>query len=151
MGAENLVFSVVSTGETIYDPLTLDSSLTQTVRVTNFGEEDLEGLGLFIRPSTTLGEVDFPADAPPETDYQDLLTWGQASHLGLAAMGGLKVTVPQNGGSEERYVTRDKGHIKAEKIPFKDLASGESADFVVVLETPPSVSARRLYIDLAIE
>lgn len=151
MGAESLVFSVVATNETIYDPLILDSSLTQVIRVTNFGEEDLEELGLFIRPATTVGDVDFPADFPPETDYQDLLTWGTASHLGLSAGGGLKVSVPQNSGSEERYITRDKGHIKSRKIEFADIPSGTSKEFTVTLETPPAVSARRLYIDLVIE
>jgi hypothetical protein len=80
------------------------------------------------------------------------MTWGQAVIAGLAAQGGLKLTLPQNSGSNiASHITREQGAKKSNKLTFKDLASGGSADFTVELETPPAVSARRLYIDLVLE
>lgn len=152
MSVHDLVFSVVSTGETIFDPVTLVSATSTVLRVTNFGVDDLDELGMWVVPATNVGDVDQPADFPPETDYQDLLTFGQAVVSGLAAQGGIKLTLPQNGGGNlTNYVTREQGAKKANKLDFVDLASGVSADFTVELETPPSVSARRLFIDLVLE
>lgn len=107
---------------------------------------------MYIVASTSLGDVDNPADFPPHTDYQDLMTWGEASDLGLAAQGGLKLTLPQNAGADlTDYVTRGQGSKKANKLPFKDLLAGASETFILELETPPSVSSRRLFIDLKLE
>lgn len=152
MSVHDLVFSVVSTGVTIYDPHTLISATTSTLRVTNLGSTDLSGLGMWIVPTTNLGNVDQPADFSPETDYQDMMTFGQATDLGLEAQGGLQLTLPQTlGGNVTSYVTRTQGSLKSNKLDFADITSGAFADFTLILETPPSVSARRLFIDLVLE
>lgn len=150
MSASDLTFTLVSTGKTLYDPATINGSPVQ-IQVTNYGDGDLEGLGIYIIPATNVGDVDNPADYPPHTDYQDLMTWGQKSKLGLAVQGGIKLTVPQNTGTFSDYVTRDQGASYSTKIPFVNLAAGDTVTFTVEFETPPAVSARRFFIDLRLE
>ena len=71
----DLTFTDQGTGLVIHDPYDLGSaaSMVKTITVTNSGTNDLENLGLYIRPSATLGDLDLPSDNSPETDYQDLL------------------------------------------------------------------------------
>jgi hypothetical protein len=149
MTIHDLTFT--ESNRTIYDPLELAPGSPKTIRITNYGEGDLAGLGLFIRPATSVGDVDDPADYPPETDYQDLLTWGQATALGLDVKGGLKVTYPA--GNIE-YITRSQGSKKADKIELFDL-DGEvdaSNEFIIELEYPSGYpGARRLFIDVVVE
>ena len=149
MSTLDLVFKKTTTLETIYDPLQLISSVDITV--SNYGEEDLTDLGIFIKPSSNLGSIDNPADFSPEKDYQDLLTLGTETDAGLVVSGGLKLTLPTNSSSATTYVTRTAGSQLSNKIPFKDLASGESAVFTVELETPPSFSARRYFVEISLE
>jgi len=149
---EDLTFELTSTGETIYDPETITSVTPLNFTVRNLGIEDLTDLGIFVVPSTTVGDVDFPADFPPETDYQDLIRWGEESEEGVAVSGGLLLTVPQNTGPNlVNYVTRQAGSTLANKLPMKDLPANSSLDLVVAIETPPAVTARRVYISLRID
>lgn len=150
MSALDITFTLISTGKTIYDPATIGSSPVQ-IQVTNYGDDDLTGLGLYVVPATNVGDVDNPADFPPQTDYQDLITWGQKTKLGLESQGGLKLTIVQNTGTFDDYVTREQGATYLTKIPFIDLAAGDTSTFTVVFETPPAVSARRFFIDLKLE
>jgi hypothetical protein len=151
MSNSDLVFKTLSTQEVIHDPLQVISSTLVQVQVTNYGTEDLADLGLFVLPTTTLGDVDNPANYPPETDYQDLIEMGTSTSMALQLAGGLKITLPQNSGSVTEYITRTKGSKLSNKIPFIDLASGASAVFTLEIETPPSVTARRLFVNIAIE
>lgn len=150
MSASDLVFALVSTGDTIYNPQLVGGTAVQ-IQVTNFGTEDLENLGLYIVAATNVGDVDNPADYPPETDYQDLLAWGTASDLGLAAQGGIVIDCPQNSGTFNGYITRDAGSLRENRIDFIDMAAGDSAVFSVTFETPPAVPSRRFYVDLRLE
>jgi len=152
MSVADLTFINLSTSETIYNPLTLTTSVTQQVRITNYGTENLTNLGAYVETAYTVGDVDYPADYPPETDYQDLMTWGQAVKAGLAVAGGLKLTLPQNDlSSPVEYVTRDQGAKRENKLPLQDIASGTFVDITLELETPPAVLARRLYVTLVVE
>lgn len=150
MSAQDLIFVRTSDGETIYDPEVLNGAPIQ-ITVTNLGDGNLSGIGMYIVPATNVGDVNNPADYPPHTDYQDLMTWGTASDLGLAVQGGLKLTLPQNDGTFSGYVTRGSGGTYRAKIPFIDLAAGDSATFTLEFETPPAVPARRFFIDLKLE
>ena len=150
MSAQDLIFVRQSDGETIYDPQVLNGSPVQ-ITVTNMGDSNLTGLGLYIVPATTVGDVDNPADFPPHTDYQDLLTWGTKTFLGLSAQGGLKVTLPQNDGTFVGHVSRYQGSKYKTRIEFIDLAAGDSATFTVEFETPPGEPARRFFVDLKLE
>lgn len=152
MSVQDLTFKVVSTGKIVYDPVTLVSATTTILSVTNLGSDDLTDLGMYIVTSTKVGDVDNPADYPPETDFQDVMTWGQAVIAGIEVTGGVKLTLPQTiGANVTSYIGREQGSKKSNKLAFKDLAAGAIAEFTVHLETPPAVSARRMYIDLVLE
>lgn len=149
MSTNDLVFSLV-TGTTIYDPLSISSSLT-VVRVTNYGDTDLSDLGLYIVPATSVGDVDFPADFPPETDYEDILTWGTRSELGLVVSGGLWIERPTNAGTVTGYLSRNAGSQHSNKVAFKDIAAGETVEYSVRFDTPPAEASRRFFIDIKLE
>lgn len=150
MSVHDLIFVRKSDGETIYDPEVLNGAAVQ-ITVTNLGDDDLDDLGIYIVPATNVGDVDNPADYPPHTDYQDLLTWGGKSSLGLTAQGGLKVTLPQNDGTFTGYITRSAGGTYRNRIPFINLGAGDSATFTVEFETPPGEPSRRFFVDLKLE
>lgn len=151
MGLEDLVFAVQSTGDTIYDPLALSSGAAFTIRITNTGATALTGLGVYIAPATNLGDVDNPSEFPPETDYQDLLTWGTNTDLAVTVSGGMILTLPQNSGPDlVGYVTRTAGAGLSTKMDLKDLAAGAYVDIDVELETPPSVTSRQFHIELVV-
>ncbi len=149
---EDLVFQVAATSETVYDPVTLTSSSAFDFVVKNLGTEDLTDLGVFIQPSTTTGQVSQPADFPPETDYQDLIRWGEATETGVALAGGLILTIPQNtGGPLVEYVTRQQGCTLANKLPMADIPANQSVTLTVEIETPTGVTARRVFISLRVD
>lgn len=135
MSVHDLTFK--DAGVLIYDPLAPTVGVSKTITVTNNGTEDLTGLGFFIRPATNLGQIDNPASYPPETDYQDLLTWGEAVDGGLTIHGSL--------------INRTVGNLKSTKILLGDLAAGANTTFEVLLEFPLGAPARRLFIDLVLE
>ena len=152
MSLTDLVFKRVSDEEVIYDPETLTPSVSVDIRVINFGDEDLTDLGFFIEPATSVGDVDNPGDFSPETDYQDLLTWGTDSFLAIEASGGLKISAPQNDLSTlTTYFRRLDGDSPIRKISCADIPAGTSLEFTLELETPPSVSARRVYVDVVLK
>lgn len=146
MSASDLIFRTTSNNTTVYGPL-LVSGTDVEIEVTNYGTEDLDGLGLYIRPSTSVGDVDNPANYPPETDYQDLLTWGSRTDAGLAASGGVVLGLA----SGTYYVTRTAGSTYQNRILVPELAAGATLVFNVKLETPPSYTARRFFVDLLVE
>ena len=151
MSVHDLEFEIVSSGETIYDPLTLVASVALDIRITNMGDEDLTDLGFYLVSTTDLGDVDSPSEVPPETDFQDILTWGQAVYLGEELSGGVKITCDPGTGSDTFYFTRVAGASEATKIPLADLDSGDNVVVTLELETPPGVPSRRFYVDLVLE
>lgn len=151
MAVSDLVYKS-SLNEVIYDPVTVTSSSSIDFIITNLGSDDLTDLGIYIVPTTTIGDVDYPSDNPPETDYQDLIKWGEQTELSLAITGGLRITVPQTTGPDlTRYITRQAGSTLANKIPLADLASQASVTITLLMQTPPSVLTRRMHISLKVE
>ena len=151
MSTLDLVFYDVATSERIFDPLLIVGSPVQ-VTVTNRGIEALTDLGIYLTSATTVGDVDNPADYPPETDYQDLLTWGTATQEGVSVSGGLILTVPQTAGTVTEYVRRGAGDKYSTRIPFADLAVDQSRTFTVELEAPPGLGGvRRLFVNIILE
>jgi len=139
-------------GELVFPPL--EAALGPiTIEVTNYGESDLTDLGFYVRVATSQGDADHPATFSPQTDFQDLLTWGTRTELALEVSGGMIVTLPQNSPDPDatNYITRTQGCSAATKLPFQDLAAGETASFTVELETPPSFVTRRMFVDIGIE
>lgn len=152
MSIQDLVFTTTVDSAKIFDPLETVTATPVQVTVTNHGIEDLTNLGLYVVPTTNLGDVDNPADFPPETDFQDLIEWGTSTELGLTVQGGLKITSPQTaGGTVTEYARREKGSMLGNKIAFQDLAAGTSATFTLELETPPAIASRRLFVNVVLE
>ncbi len=138
----DLIFE--SASEVIYDPLLVTTTVTVTVR--NQGAEDLSNLGLYIKPASLAGEFTYAATYAPQTDYEDLLTWGTAE------TGGLTVTLPQNTGPDvETIISRTAGASVATKLPFQDLDADAEAEFTIEFAAPSGEPARRFYIDVVIE
>lgn len=151
MSVHDLTFVTTSDGQVIYSPQTVSSTAVD-ITVTNNGTTDLEDLGIYIVPSTSVGDVDYPADYPPYTDYQDLVTWGTDTDSGVTVSGGIYLSLPQNGAATfTGHITRTQGSLYTNKIPFIDLAAGDSATFSITFQTPPAVASRRFYIDLKLE
>jgi hypothetical protein len=149
---DDLVFKLTSSNSTIYDPQQLASSTTLEFTITNQGSDDLTDLGIYVAPSTTVGDLDYPADYPPETDYQDLIRWGEQTEIGVTVSGGLILTVPQNSGPDTvTYVTRQTGATLANKIPMADILAGGSLNLIAEIETPTGIIARRAYISLLVD
>lgn len=152
MARDTLRFT--SSGENIYDPLTIFSESTSPgevlITVTNYGSSAIEGVGLYIKPASNLGSVDNPAESPPETDYQDVLFWGTRSTTIGGIQGGIKAYIPSTilSGS---WITRTYGATYKTKIPIGDLAAGASSTLILEFTTPSDVISRRLFLDIVVE
>ena len=151
MSVQDLVFEVVATSTTIYDPQLIEPGTPIEIRVTNMGDEDLADLGFYLVSSTSLGDVDNPSLYSAETDYQDILTWGTATDLGEEVTGGLIVDCANNSTTGSWYFTRSAGSLVSNKIEFIDLDAGDIQTFTLTLETPPGVTSRRFYVSLVLE
>jgi hypothetical protein len=138
-------------GELVFPPLLAEVGPV-TITATNYGTATLTDLGFYIRPATTAGDVDRPATNSPQTDYQDILTWGTRTVAGAAVSGGLIVTLPQDVGPDlTNYVTRNQGSSALNKLVLQDIDPGQTISFTIEFETPPAFSTRRIYIDIGIE
>lgn len=140
----------VADSQAIRGPLAITAS-PKSITIQNLGEFALEDLGVYVQPALDLGSVDQPADFPPATDYQDLLTWGTAVVTAVEVSGGLKITLPQTSGTNTVRVTRSAGARHSNRIALKTLAPGEIVSVTLELETPPGVTARRLYVNLVVD
>ena len=152
MAVEDLTFTQSSSP--INDPLTVGGT-NVVLTVTNNGDDDLSGLGIYISPSTFSGPWTALPSSTPENDYMDVISFGDASHGG-SPPGGLKIVqteqAPASPVAVNAYIRSgygDKLSNKAAVVP--DLASGESVDVTIVVETPTSSPARNLYFDFRIE
>ena len=148
MAIDDLTFTVG--GSAVFDPQ-LVGAVATTVTLTNNGSDTMTNLGIYLKVATWDGGADAPAYEPPETDYQDILTWGSNSDAGLAPAGGITVSVTQNGPTAWiGYITRAQGADLSTKIRIEDLAPGASTNIDVILETPPSVTGRNVYFDMSV-
>jgi len=153
---DNLCFTIAATGETIYDPVLLVSSIpspdSEAITVTNTSGDTIGNVGVWIIPADCVGDVDHPGDNTPAVDYQDLLTWGTKTQLqgwsGPDQYGGLKITGPDG---TVTYVTRGAGSKYSNRIVLGDIPDSDHLDFTVELEVPVGMDARRLFISLAVE
>ena len=140
----DLVFSTV---DTIYEPVEITST-PLTITVTNTASDSIGNLGMYITPSTNLGDVDAPGSELPVTDWQDAISWGDISDG--APDEGITLTLPQNSGPDiASRVNSSQGHSFDTKLPFADIPGGGYKQFTV--EFNPTGPVRRLYIDLVLE
>ena len=147
------------TNKLILDPLKIESEFSSDgetrFTITNGGESSFTNLGVYIQPTTNLGPWDNPAENPPQTDYQELLTWGtKAWATSVDAdqdfkKGGLKLYI--NPGSDEyEYITRTNGSMFSNRIKIPSIGPGLSHTLKLVFEVPASVDAQRLYISMVV-
>lgn len=166
MATDDIIFSDIA--ETIYDPyvITTDGSTGEgeaTIRVTNYGTDDLSSMGLYVIAASNVGDVDNPAQNTPGKDYQDLLTWGTTTVAGDAASGGMQVSF--DGGTTYTYVTRSAGATYTNRIILPTgtdsggtdyvgfIEGGDTVEIDIKLEVPTSVPSgtRRLFINVVVE
>jgi len=117
--------------------------------VTNYGEAALGKLGVYLSIASNQGDVDNPADLAPHVDYQDLLTWGSEAYR-TGGDGGLIVYDPVDSSITTR-IRRGLGSDYRNKIPLPELGAGSNYTIRVVLEVPATVTARRMFADIAVE
>lgn len=138
-------------GANIYNPKDILPDTDYIFTVTNYGLESLTELGFYLVPATSVGDVDNPADFPRETDYQDILTWGSKTQMGVTVSGGLKIIVSNN---EETltttYFSRNNGAHYGNRILIEELSADESLTFTLRLETPPGIASRRFFVSLVL-
>jgi len=151
-----LQFAEGLTGEVIYDPLTVHGGVTSTgpisIVVSNLSTSDYTNLGFYLRAASNVGDVDNPANYAPATDYQDLLTWGSETTYGLQPSGGIIIAFTDSlGNPVNQYMRRGIGSAYNNKIVYGTLSSGASFTLTIELEVPPTVFARRLFIDIMAE
>ena len=139
----------------LYKPIevvatTVDDGEVEVI-VTNYGSTVLGNLGVYLSIASNQGDVDNPADLSPHIDYQDLLTWGtEAYRTSGASGGGLTVYDPVDAAVSTR-IRRGRGTDYKSKIPLPPLNPGENYSIRIVMEVPSSVTARRMFADIAVE
>lgn len=152
-----------STSSVVYDYLTANSDTgAVTLKIQNVSEDDLENLGIYLKPTSSLGDVDNPADYTPQSALQTLIDWGQKTDSGVTAQGGLKVTFndPEDATERTLYFSRSNGSSLKTKIKigypdstdgtYNVLPSGGTISLDLEMETPPSVSAKRLFVNIEV-
>lgn len=145
-----ITFSLTSSSEVLDSPFTVSDSLI-TINITNYEEDTLSELGIYISPATSVGDVDFPADYPPETDYEDLLTWGSRTASGESLAGGLWLSTTGVDGPWSGYITRQKGSKFNNRILLPSLEGGDTLEISIRFETPEDEPARRFFVDLKVD
>jgi len=152
--------SIRANGEVIFSPLRLVSdaaiSGSAIVEVTNMNQDfSLKKLGVWLKPSDTFGPLDFPAEAPPETDYQDLLMWGSKTERLPSFEGGVRIFSPEDSASPV-IVTKSKGSTWRNRIPVPDLLPGQTIKIKIEFIVPKSngiadtVDSRRLFTSVMV-
>ena len=155
-----------TSSNTIYDYATITSTSvadgTYLVKIQNLGDETLSNLGLYLTVASTVGgDVENPPDYTPQSAYQTIIDWGQATESGAAASGGLKVSYksPTDGSAKTTWVTRSAGSAYKNRIrlghdqgtsTYNQLPSGSTMEITLTLSTPPAISAKRLFVNIGI-
>jgi hypothetical protein len=106
--------------------------------------------GIYLTPSTNLGEVDYPGLNSPHSDYSDLLLMGSNQET----TSGLKVTQVENNVEEDVRFSFERGAAYANKIPIpqlNELNAGSSVSFKLKYEANPNILARRFYVGVNID
>lgn len=148
MSADDLRFELSSGGTTgASEPLSLSVG-NFTLYVFNDGLEDLTGVGIYMVPSTRLGELDVQPTEPPEAYFYDVLEYGDRVANGTDTVGGIIIT--PNGGSATR-VSSTAGSKRSNKIGAIDIDAGDYNTFVIALENLTSPISGSFYVDFVVE
>lgn len=147
----------------VYDYLTANSDEDAvTVKVQNLGEKELKNLGVYLTVASTVGDVDNPPDYTPASSLQTIIDWGQNTVKGVTPVGGLKIVYsdPTDNSEVTKYFSRSDGSSYRNKIKVgyslaeegyrNILPPGGIITFQLSLETPPSVVAKRLFVNIGV-
>lgn len=145
------MIDILKDGNPIYRPLEIESSISSdgeiTVQAYNSSNGEIANVGVYIGAAKNLGEGSLPADFSPHVDYNNLLEWGNKS-LREGGYGGLILVRPNE---SDIYFSSKNGGSRSKKIRLGNLGAGDSITFNLRLETPSSVSSRRLYVSVNVE
>ena len=129
----------------IYEPIEiLSTPMTEgriTLQVTNFGKE--KDLGIYLKKSSSMGDVSFPADFEPYIDRAHLLKLGNSNSLG-----GLYYI---DSNDNKIYFNNSTGSFYKNRIPIGMVQKNDSKLIEIGFELPISVSSRRFFVDLVVE
>lgn len=112
---------------------------TETFQVVNSGIE--RSLGLYIKKSTVVGTVEYPADKESYIDIHDIFKYGNRSE-GLYYL-------DSNG--TKHYFSRSSGSKPSNKIDLGNFASGETRTFEIGFDQIADLASRRFFIDIVVE
>lgn len=145
------MISIKKNNSNIYRPVEMSSSVnvdgTVTLSAFNATDSVLSSVGLYISKAKNIGEAVAPADFDTHIDFNNIIEWGNKT-VRENSYGGL-IFVNSNG--TQYYFNSSRGSKKSNKIPLGDLDPGQSISFSLILESPPSVSSRRLFIAINVE
>ena len=129
----------------IYEPIEISTSPVSegriTLQLTNFGKE--KEVGMYLKKSSSMGDVSFPADFEPYIDRAHLLKLGNSESLGgLYYMGENNTKI---------YFNNTNGSFYKNRIPVGVIQKNDSILVEIGFELPIDVSSRRFFVDLAVE
>lgn len=120
-----------------------------SITVSVYTDQATTAPGIYLKPSSDMGEVDYPSLNSPHTDYSDILLYG-SDEINPT---GLKVTKVENGVEEEVFFNFEQGASYKNMILLPQLAGLSPRSYAAVkisYVTNPSISSRRFYIGLEI-
>lgn len=132
---------------------TLLSDLTNNGEVTLkiYTTEATTSPGIYLVPSTNLGEVDYPNLTSPYSDYSDLLLLGSNTSTTC----GLKVTKVESGVPDEvvRFsFTNGAAYVNKILLPqLSNLTEGSTAEVKLEFEADDTIPTRRFYIGVSVD
>jgi hypothetical protein len=145
------MISIKKNNSNIYRPIEIASSINVdgTTNLSAFNTTDftITSVGVYISKAKNIGEAIKPSDFDSHIDYNNIIEWGNRS-IRESSYGGL-ILVKSNG--NEQYFNSSKGSKRGNKIVLGDLSPGQSVNFTLKLESPASVSSRRLFIAVNVE
>lgn len=135
-----------------FDVKQLLGTLTEDgeVLVSVYNETATNQPGVYLTPSTNLGELDYPGLNSPHSDYSDLLLIGSNTENSF----GLKITKVENNSSEDVRFSFESGAAYNNKILLPqlfDLPAGSTTTLRLRYSADPSIEARRFYIGVNID
>ena len=142
--------TLVSTGEVIEEPLSVNPSTNYVFRFTNISSTGTAAeAGFYLKETTWTGELDFPSTEGSVVDWYDVLSWGSADPTegAFITQGATttQLTLEVGTASNPLALTIGTG------TDSDQIGPGESVDITLSIVVPGSVSARRLFFDMGID
>lgn len=115
--------------------------------ISNMSERTYEDIGIYVQPSANLGALSQPATFVPETDYHDLIAWGERSSASVDNIqGGLTISFLET----SEIVRKDLGTKWSNRVVVGDIAGNTTIEVTASFKTPSDTTARRLFISIVV-